>query len=683
MSRVWKDSSLYLIGNIASRAIGFLAIPLYSRFLSPAQYGLLELVELSTQTIAIALGLQAIGAALSRLYYDQASPETERAVVSTALIATAGLSATVMLVAILLARPLSLGVFHTDEWTTLLQAAFVAMFFSNMIEVVLVYERIRDNARFFLIYSLTTITATLSLNILFIGVLGFGVWGFVSSKLVVSLLSSVYMLVRMRRAVGWNWRWTFLPELFRFGAPLVLSSLSYFAIHFSDRFFLSSAVSLAELGRYALSYRFAILVSVLVGDSFAKSWDVKLYRYTEQTDWRQQFARVASYFTYALFATGFAIAVFGPELLRIMVPADYTPPFLLLPILIVSYFAREIGDFFRTLLLINKRSGRVSQIAAAGALLNLAANALLIPRFGIYGAAYATLVTWLAYMVVCWAVANAEHHLPVKPLSYLRLCLLIGVVYAAAEVTRVDAFLLQVVLDGVWTLVFCGLAIPVFLTRDERAGGLALIGGGLLWVLARGRPARADAAGPAELLILDYARSLRPRPVGLGPTRAIVVSAVPSSLEGVVVVPLRPGGGGTVRAASTLLRLGAGALRCGDARLGWLPGAFAAASGTVGPGTVLVSAASPAVNPMLALALKRQHGAPWVAYLETAAAGPAPKRLLARFAAGLAITHADALLVPSEAEAEVLRRRHPARAGAIHDASRMAETIEDLLHRNS
>ena len=93
LRRMFQHSALYAFGNIAGRVVGFLAIPFYSRFLSPAQYGLIELIELSTQTVAIAFGLQAIGTALTRLYHDQASPEAERSVVSTALIGTALLSA--------------------------------------------------------------------------------------------------------------------------------------------------------------------------------------------------------------------------------------------------------------------------------------------------------------------------------------------------------------------------------------------------------------------------------------------------------------------------------------------------------------------------------------------------------------------------------------------------------------
>ena len=141
-------------------------------------------------------------------------------------------------------------------------------------------------------------------------------------------------------------------------------------------------------------------------------------------------------FSYVLFVTGLAIALFSPELLRVMVPPDFMPPKYLLPIIIASYLAREIGDFFRSLLLINKRTVLVGNIALGSAALNLVANGVLIPPYGTYGAAWATLLTWAAYMVVCWVVANREHRLPMPVWAYLRLGVLVTLVYMVAAETR-------------------------------------------------------------------------------------------------------------------------------------------------------------------------------------------------------------------------------------------------------
>jgi O-antigen/teichoic acid export membrane protein len=488
LQRVLRHSSLYALGNIASRAVAFLAIPFYSRFLSPAEYGLLELVELSTQTIAIAFGLQAVGTALTRLFHDQTSETARRNVVSTALIGTAMLSACVTVASVAGAGAISRAVFHTDAWTTLLQAAFVAMGFASVVELVLVYERMRDNARFYLAYSLVTLSLNLGLNILFIGGLDAGVWGFVSSKLAVSIAGAAFLLWRLRRDVGWHWRGVYVPEFVRFGAPLILSGLSYFAVHFSDRFFLTSAVTLAELGRYALAYRFALMVNALVGDSFARSWDVSLYRHTNDAGWQRQFAQVFAYLAFALSTTGLAIAIFGPELLTIMVPASFMPPALLLPILVLAYVLRDIADFFRSLLLINKRSMWVGEIAFATAAANLLLNALMIPAYGIHGAAWATLLTWAAYLAVCWIVADREHRLPIRIAPYGGLLAAMVTVYAAAAAFRVDGFLPQAFLDGVWLTLFAGIAAFILYTEANGRNATKRLGNLLTRLLAPSTP---------------------------------------------------------------------------------------------------------------------------------------------------------------------------------------------------
>lgn len=661
MNRVLHDSSLYLLGNVAGRVVGFLTIPFYASYLSPAQYGLIELVELSTQTIAITFGLQAVGSALSRLFHDQRTAESEQAVVSTSLIATAVLSAVVTLIAVLLARPLSEAVFHTTEWASLLQAAFVAMFFSNMIEVVLVYERIRNNAGFYLAYALGTLAVTLGLNILFIGFMGMGVWGFVTSKLAVSSVCCVWMAVRMRRDVGWRWRSMFVPGLVRLGAPLILSSLSYFAIHFSDRFFLSASVGLADLGRYALAYKFAMLVSALVGDSFAKSWSVTLYQYVERARWREEFARVASYLTYVLFGTGLGIALFSPELLQLMVPADYLPPQWLLPIVIASYLAREIGDFFRSLLLINKRAGRVAAIAASGALLNLVANAVLIPRYGIYGAAFATLLTWLVYMVVCWIVANHEHRLPVKPAAYFRITALLAVVYFLAATTRSTVLPLQVLADAGWLLLFAVAALALFFNAPERRGALGLAGSMALWGLAGKAPLEPVRVlvvgddGPAHCgRLADLLGELRDACAG-----AVEVRAVAGMGRADHPWRVRVGGKAWLGAARFLLRR--------DRRFDVFADAFADCVGRAGPGTVVLSI-PPSAAHLVALALRRRCGSGWVADLR---GGADPSQMKAgetradRLLERATLESADVVLVAGPAAAEDLQHRYPAQAGKV------------------
>ena len=476
-----RDTSLYLVGNVAFKIVGFVMIPFYAHNLSADEYGVLNLLELATTIVAMAFGLQSVGQSLTRIYNDQTSEAGRRQAVSTALIGTAAVALCVALLAGAFAGPLSRAM-NLPGQAGLLRLALAALVFSTLVELVLVYERMRNRARFYLGYSLASLVATLSLNIALIGAGHLGVRGFVLSKLVVTCTGCVFLATRVLREVGVAWRGAMAAALARFAGPLIVSGGSYLTIHFSDRLFLAH-VSRSEVGVYSLAYNFAFLLSVLIGDSFSKSWGVSFYSMASGAGWQGRFVQIGRWLVLVLGASALGIALFSRDVLTLMVPPSYYPPLLLLPVLVFGYFLREVGDFFNSMLLIGMGSGLVGRIALAGAAVNLALNALLIPSHGIWGAAWATFGTWGAYCVVCWAAAWRVHGVIMPPWA---LSLILGLSAAGLWVRWAwapSAVWARLTLDaGVFVafLAACGL---LYLTRAERLQVETLVGH--LWPFKR------------------------------------------------------------------------------------------------------------------------------------------------------------------------------------------------------
>jgi O-antigen/teichoic acid export membrane protein len=471
--RLLRDSSLYFAGNVAGRVLGLLMIPFYAGHLTAEQYGILALVELSVSIVTIVFGLQSVGQTLTRIFHEQADEAERRLVVSTALLATAGMAVAIACLACVFAGPIADAI-NLPGQSMLLRAGFAAMVFGTLAEVVLVYQRMRERARFFLIYSMVSLVATLGLNIWFIGVLHFGVWGFVSSKLVVTGIGSIFLLGGAFAEVGWGWRAAHARALARFGAPLALSSAAYFSIHFSDRLFLAH-VSKAQVGVYQLAYNFAFLLSILVGDSFGKTWDVTFYAYAEDDGWQARFMRIGSWLIFVLGAGAVGISLTGQDTLHMIVPSSYYPPALMLPVLVFGYFFREIGDFFRNILLIDLGSGLVGRIALAGAVLNVGLNIWLIPRYGIWGAADATFLTWVAYSGICWAAARRAHAVPFRLWPLVRLLLLCAATVALQTEFHPANRFTRLAVDVGWFAVFLVASFFVYLGRAQRVEGMALL----------------------------------------------------------------------------------------------------------------------------------------------------------------------------------------------------------------
>ncbi len=712
---MFHDTWLFLVGATGSRIIGFLFIPLYAAFLSPSEYGLVELVEVTSQTIVISFGLQAFGAALHKVFYDQPNARRQRAIASAAIIGTVSLSLIVAALAIASAGKISMLLFHSEHWATLLRAAFAGLLFSSIAEILMVKEKVEQHARFVLGYMMIQFVAMLALNVVFIALLGFGVWGFILSRLIVSMAGAGVLLARHWRASSWRWRARDIPGLLAVGLPLAVAAAAYFAIQFTDRFVLSANVSLADIGRYALAGKFAILISALVGDGIGRLCETKLLQTLSRSDWRQEFERFASYLTAVLLVAGLAVVMFAPEFLRIMVPPDYYPPPMLIPLLVAAYLMREIGDFFRSLLLINHGTGRVQQIALGGALLNIAANLVLVPLYGVYGAALSAVSTWFAYMIACWFVANRQHQLTMRTGAYVRLGLLLLAAYFLSRDTRVKAFAPDLLLDVFWVLMFAVLTVGTFLTAEERRGAVRLFGSAVLWGFMRvtlagqaGRPIAGDdrrrsdggSGSTSSLLMLSYyfppqneIGAARPDRFARWLSRngidvTVVTSAPPRTRAG-EVQPLdtvhipgislsgiaakrwdvsAPSLGVLVAAAA--IHLGERLLLPYDDRMGWLPFAYVAASGRICPDTVLFSTHPPTVTHLTALALKHRFGLPWVADFRDPLWGN-PYRTSQRAALidpiveRLTVENADAVIANTEASAAVLRARYPALADRI------------------
>jgi O-antigen/teichoic acid export membrane protein len=482
LGKIAKDSSYYLVGSLAGRAVGIVMTPIYARFLSPSEYGAVELLELCTQVVVISIGIQAIGGALVRIYYDYDDRDSRTAVVSTALLSTAVAGGLAMVLAWLCAPAVSRWLFHTSEHTLWIRVAFLAMFLSSLAEVGLLYQRLRDRVSFVVTYSVLQLVAALGLNIYFIAFQRVGVWGFILSKLITSVVGGAILVGMLISENGIRWHREQSGRLNSFGLPLILTGIAMFVIHFSDRFFINHYDGLQDVGTYSLAYKFAFLISFLVGQPFSLVWNINLYASSSSDNgWNLKVGRAFLYLMFSLFFLGLGISIFALPILSVLASKAYLSAASLIPILVLGYVAREIGDFFRIMLYAKKRAYVVSVLTVLCALLNTTFNFLLIPRYGSTGAAWSTLVTWLAYMMCCWVAATREFNIPFRLGSFVKICGTSVVIYGLSRVGFTNNSFLMHGRNVLLMILFCISLLTVrYLPKGERSALSAAVSRRLL-----------------------------------------------------------------------------------------------------------------------------------------------------------------------------------------------------------
>ena len=454
LGRLVRQSSLYLVGNIASRAVGFLLVPLYAHYLSPAEYGLVDLIDLMIMVITLCVGVSALGTALVRIYYELPDESDRKVLSSTAFALVILLSLPISLAGILLARPLSRLMFHSDANAAIIMAFFVAMFFGNIMEISATFVRLRERVAMIVTYSVSTLVAAAGFNIFFIAYQRRGIWGFVLSKLIVGTGGALLLLMLNLRYTGMHFNWSYARRMFRFAAPLIACGLAVFTLHFSDRFFLNAYGYQTQLGQYALGYRFAFMLPILIAEPFSKAWSVSFYKFAEDPAWQSVFSRVLRNLLFLMVLGALGLSLFSRPALLLMVTPAYRPALYVIPVVSFAYVFRQAGDFYRDLLLISRKSFLIGQLTVIVAAVNIALNFAWIPRYGMYGAAWATFVSWFAYMFTLWTAAYRQHRFPFPVFSLGTTMGLSFLTLLGAEHTTPDSFWGSMATGTAWTLAF-------------------------------------------------------------------------------------------------------------------------------------------------------------------------------------------------------------------------------------
>jgi O-antigen/teichoic acid export membrane protein len=384
-------------------------------------------------TVAKIVFRMGLDAGFFRVHYDLETPEAQRRLAGSIAGFSALSSTGLFLLVVLFARPFTGLLFHTDAPPTrFLILAAADVWLSSFAFVPLNLLRIQDRPQLFS----TCSAARGILNTLLKVVLithGHGVEGALWSDAMASAAFSIGLLPILWRGAAFVWDWGLVKEALGFGLPKVPHGILVQVLNLADRRILDLFVSRAEVGIYQMGYTFGTGIKFALS-AFEPAWQPFVYSQIRQPDAPRTLARVSTWAFAGFLSVGLGFAVFAPELLRIMTAKN--PAFWaaapVVPVVTLAYVFHGAFLLGSVGIGIQKRARYYPTITAAAAVTNVAANFLLIPRFGILGAAWATVI---AYALMAGMGLRISQRLYPIPFEWGRLgamCLLAATVFAAS-----------------------------------------------------------------------------------------------------------------------------------------------------------------------------------------------------------------------------------------------------------
>ncbi len=476
ISKIFKQASVYGIGNLARRAIGFIMIPIYTNYLSPENYGVLELLEVFSVSISIMLGFQALSGSMVRIYYEYNTKKDRKSVVSTAIFISLMFGGIVAICGWLNAGFIAKNIFGNEgAYSVLVKISFVSLFFSIVNELYLVYLRILDKAKLYVTISVTTLAVNLFLNIILIVVYDLGVLGFVLSKLVTVSGTFIFLSVFLYGNLSISLKLEAVKRMLTFGLPLIFVQLGFFTIHFSDRYIINYYSNLSDVGLFSFAFKIAFMLTYFISDPFYQSWNVKFYEYTSESGWQKQFERIITYFMLFLFIGGLFLSMFANEVIRFIADESYFGASVFVPLLIMAQLSREIGDFFKSLLYINKRMFFVIFAITTSSILYIILSFVFIGKFGTIGAAFSKIMAWTLYMYLCLFRASKEYNINFPFKAFIRIFSICLTAYMLSQFISLQG-IIEWITDSVFFIVaLITIWLSKYFSIDEKTAIKATI----------------------------------------------------------------------------------------------------------------------------------------------------------------------------------------------------------------
>jgi O-antigen/teichoic acid export membrane protein len=455
VKRFFKDSAIYGFGKFLVYGIGFFLLPIYTHVFPPAEFGVVDILNNNVARLALVIVALEIAQAVFRFVPESQPGPERRAYSSTALWFSMIAYAIFVSVGWIGADTFSQLILRETGRADVFRIALLMIWANGIFNQLQNQLRLQIKSAKYTLVSVVDTIISLGLTILFIVVLKTGIIGIFWGQLLGLLVGGVVALYFTREDFGLIFDWPKFKEMLHFSLPLVPSSVGAIVLLYVDRVAINALMTIADVGIFGAGDRIASIVTLLMF-GFQVSMMPLVYQHYQEPSTPRNLARIFRYFVAGALLMILGLSLFAPELLALLTTPQYYGAAIVVPLLVsesvisgMYIFAPGLG--------IAKRTGVIAVINIMGAVMNAVLNLLLIPIFGIGGAALATLIS--AATVFSTFMIFSQRHYPV-PHAWRQLGFAILI---AAILVIVGVQLHLPLLPGiVLKLVLCALALGLF-----------------------------------------------------------------------------------------------------------------------------------------------------------------------------------------------------------------------------
>ncbi|MDZ7263581.1 MAG: oligosaccharide flippase family protein [candidate division KSB1 bacterium] len=436
--RLTKQSAIYGIGHVLSKAVVILLLPIHTNYVIPLEYGIATqlLVFLAVMAVVYSYGLNT---ALLQFFILAKNPIEKKQYFSTAFIVTA-ITSVLFSIPLYVARNVfSQWLFDSPQYSYLITLSIGILIFDALVLLSKNILRAEERAAGFIFYSLLNICINVLFNYIFVQRQGLGVKGIFWANLLASGLTWLALLPLTARHFLPKLSRAKLQQMMKFGLPFLPSTLAILVIDSSDRIFIKKFLGLEAVGIYGAGYKLSLVIKLVI-NAFQFAWIPFFISIARDKNAPEIFAKILTYFVMVCSLVFLFFSMFMDQIVRLrlfgltIVGQEYWGGTVIVPVVILAYIAYGIYLNFLVGIYLHEKTRYLIYITGFAAGVNLAANYFLIPLLKLMGAAYATLLAYGSMAALLYWLAQKFYPINYEWRKILKVTLLSGVVFIAYKI---------------------------------------------------------------------------------------------------------------------------------------------------------------------------------------------------------------------------------------------------------
>ena len=425
-SLLFKDSVIYGAGRALQMFLTALMLPLFTAFMSRADYGVLGMVVTVTTLLDVFVTL-GFDVAFTRFYFDNKDP-VYRGKVITHVFYVDFVYPGILLAFLFAFMPqISNLVMGGPGYAVYFDIGVASLFFMNLSDLPFQLMRLDHKPWTFTSFTMARVLIQVPLALVLLAVFHLGPKGYLLANLITVIIINIAALPFYVRRLRFLWDWELMKSMLAFAIPAMFTAISFYFLKLSDRFFLLHYQGKVEVGLYTVANSLAQPLYI-VGMAFRMAWPQWHYaRLHDPEAHKRMVARSSTYFM-ALNALLLAlIGLYLPLVIHVMLNHKFWSVGPTTFVLTLSVALYNLYFIFWVGANVAKKNRLIPVITLVASGVNVGLNFILVPEYGMWAAAWTTTLGFGILALLVYFISN--HWYPV-PYEWRRLIVL-GIASAA------------------------------------------------------------------------------------------------------------------------------------------------------------------------------------------------------------------------------------------------------------